>query len=996
METITTPTEIETIVQHILSERRIPSSTYRLQMRPEFTFRDALEILPYLYELGISDYYTSPLFKPRTGSTHGYDVVDYHNLNPALGNQDDFDALVKALREHNMGLLLDHVPNHMGNGAENAWWMDVLENGPTSSYTDFFDIDWRPPKWELENRVLLPVLGDHYGKVLEAGDFSLSYQNSNFSLNYGPMCWPVIVGTWEHIMAGCREELVNQLDEDHEAIQELDSILTVLRHLPHYAELEEDRVRERRREESIIRRRFATLYQAYPEVKTSLEAALIVLNGTAGDRRSFDHLDQIISGQPYRLAFWRVAADEINYRRFFDINDMAAIRTEFPHVFESVHQLIFELFRQGKITGLRIDHPDGLWDPPGYFLQLQEGYVNARAAHYASTTEAATESSERLKRMFRQTELIKTEWPLYIVAEKILSEIEPLPLDWAVYGTTGYDFMIAVNGIFINRDHVHAFDELYSRFIGQRLNFRELVYHNKKLIMRNSLASEMNARAQQLARLVERNRCLRGFTLNGLTFALSEVVACLSIYRTYITGPGLISERDSYYIEAAVNEAKERNPRYPASVFDFVRDTLLLQNIYDFEEADRGKLIEFVTQFQQITGPVMAKSVEDTTFYVYNRLTSLNEVGGNPEQFGIGLDDFHKHNLWHLEHWPQTMLALSTHDTKRGEDTRARINVLSEIPSDWEAAIWRWADINSTAKTEVDGQPAPDRNDEYLLYQSLIGTWPEVCEITTEYIGRITTYMGKATNEAKVHTSWITADEDYDTALKNFIERILANPTFTDDLNTFQRRTAYYGVFNSMSQTLLKFAAPGVPDTYQGCETWNFSLVDPDNRNLVDYLRLRQTLDDIKACIQEDLSGLMQQFLRNPQDDRLKLFLTYITLNFRRSHKELFKNGDYQPLAATGDQARHVCAFRRTYGDKTVIAVAPALVVALTRGIEHPPVGGEVWMNTRLLLDDPAGQQYKNVLSGEILTVEENQKARGLFLASILNQFPVALLERMK
>jgi (1->4)-alpha-D-glucan 1-alpha-D-glucosylmutase len=674
---------------------------------------------------------------------------------------------------------------------------------------------------------------------------------------------------------------------------------------------------------------------------------------------------------------------------------MAAIRTEFPHVFETMHQLIFDLFRQGKITGLRIDHPDGLWDPPGYFLQLQEGYANARAAYHASTPEAAAKASERLKQMFGQTELIKTEWPLYVVAEKILSEIEPLPQDWAVYGTTGYDFMIAVNGIFINRDHVHAFDELYSRFIGEHMDFREMVYHNKKLIMRNSLASEMNARAQQLARLVESNRCFRGFTLNGLTFVLSEVVACMSIYRTYITGPGMISERDRFYIEAAVKEAKERNPRYPISVFDFVRDTLLLQNIYDFEEADRSKLIEFVTQFQQITGPVMAKSVEDTTFYVYNRLTSLNEVGGNPEQFGIGLDDFHKHNLWHLEHWPHTMLALSTHDTKRGEDTRARINVLSEIPGDWEAAIWRWSAVNAEAKVDVEGSPAPDRNDEYLLYQTLVGTWPVDGDVTPEYIERITTYMAKATNEAKVHTSWITANNEYDEALKNFVERILSNPDFTGDFAAFQYRTAYYGVFNSLSQTLLKYTSPGVPDTYQGCETWNFSLVDPDNRRLVDYPHLRQILDEITKCRQEDHQGLLRQFIQSPQDERIKLFLTHMTLNFRRSHQALFENGDYQVLTAVGEQARHVCAFRRSYREEEVLIIAPVLVVALTRGVERMPIGDEVWMNTRLPLDDASGRQYRNVLTGEVLTIEGAQ-SRELSLGTILNQFPVAMLERME
>ncbi|MBI5671450.1 MAG: malto-oligosyltrehalose synthase [Chloroflexi bacterium] len=973
----------------------MPTATYRLQLRPEFTFRDALAVLPYLQALGISDYYVSPLFQPRTGSTHGYDVVDYHTLNPALGSREELDALVTALQKRGMGLLLDHVPNHMGNGADNAWWMDVLANGPASRYADFFDIDWRPPKRELENKVLLPVLGDHYGRVLEAGDLRLEYQDGTFALHYGQSWWPVIVGTWTPILSACRDMLLNLTGDDHEAVLELDSLLTALRHLPHYADLAAERIRERQREQAVIQRRFGALHQAYPAVHRALAEALSLLNGNPDDRRSFDSLDRIINDQPYRLAFWRVAADEINYRRFFDINDMAAVRTEFEHVFETVHRLVFELLRQGKVTGLRIDHPDGLWDPPGYFLQLQEGHINALASEYASSPEAAAEAVGRIRSLFQQHDLIKTEWPLYIVAEKILSEIEPLPQDWAVYGTTGYDFMIAVNGIFVNRDHVHAFDDLYSRFIGQRFDFRELVYHNKKLIMRLSLASELNARAQQLARLVERNRCFRGFTLNGLTFALSEVVACLSIYRTYITGPGTVSERDRHYLMEAVEEAKRRNPRYPVAVFDFVRDTLLLDNIYDFDEADRGNLIEFVMQFQQITGPVMAKSVEDTTFYIYNRLVSLNEVGGNPEQFGIGLDDFHRHNLWHQEHWPHTMLALSTHDTKRGEDTRARINVLSELPSEWEAAIWRWTNLNASAKTEVDGQPAPDRNDEYLIYQTLVGVWPDDDGITPEFVERIVTYMDKATNEAKVHTSWVTANHDYDNAVRHFIERILADANFIRDFSAFQRRTAYYGIFNSLAQTLLKFTSPGVPDTYQGCEVWNFSLVDPDNRRPIAYPDLQRMLDNLQRCVQEDRAALLADLLQQPQDSHIKLYLTHTALNFRQQHQSLFQNGAYHPLPASGDKARHVCAFQRSFQDQAVIVVAPVLVIALTDGSARLPTGGEVWHNTRLLLDDEAGQQYHNILTGEHYTVQAEHGQTGLPMADVLGRFPVALLERL-
>jgi (1->4)-alpha-D-glucan 1-alpha-D-glucosylmutase len=990
------PDSIESIVQDILSQRRIPVSTYRVQFNPAaFKFEDALEIVDYLHELGISDLYASPLFKSRPGSTHGYDVVDYNRLNPALGTQAEFDALAQALRGREMGLLLDIVPNHMGIGTENIWWMDVLENGPMSPYAQFFDIDWVRSE-RVRNQVLLPILGDHYGRVLEAGELRVDYANSRFSLHYYDTRFPVNIGTCDHLLEVCYEEL--PFDEMDEIKQELASIITAIKNLPDYRQL--DRQQERLREQTIIRRRFETLYNEHPEVGAALERAITFINGVKGAPDSFEPLASLIRRQPYRLAYWRTAADEINYRRFFDVNELASVRNEVPAVFQQTHRLIFQLAAEGKVTGLRVDHPDGMWNPPGYFMQLQEGYTEARASRYDIPAELCSAVVGSLATRLHNPILLKNYYPIFVLVEKILSEIEPLPNDWSVYGTTGYDFMIAVNGIFVNRDHVHAFDRLYSNFIGHHFDFRELIYETKKQIMTHSLASELHSRSLMLTRIVTRNRRFQGFTLNSLTGALTEFIACLSIYRTYITGPGTVSDRDRFYIEEAIDEAIRRNPRSPRSIFEFLRDTLLLQNIYEFPEHERGNLIEFLMKFQQITGPVMAKSVEDTTFYIYNRLVSLNEVGGNPEQFGIGVDDFHKHNAWHREHWQHTMTSLSTHDTKRSEDVRARLNVLSEIPGEWEAAVWRWREMNVSAKTMIDHTAAPDANDEYLLYQTLVGALPFGFDpkdgaAHQEFEERIVQYMQKAINEAKVHTSWINPNEPYNTAMQQFITTILSNPAFMNDLTIFQRRVSFFGQFNALSQTLLKFVSPGIPDTYQGSELWDFSLVDPDNRRPVDYTLRRYGLRSIQERMARDRKGLTQELLRDSANGYIKLYITHLALKCRRENPEMFAEGDYAPVETAGAKAGHVCAFTRSLNGESILCAVPVLVVGLTEGVERTPTGGEVWRDTRLMTGK-AGDRYRNLFTDEEVTVKTEQGTTGLWAAEVFEQFPVALLEKVE
>jgi (1->4)-alpha-D-glucan 1-alpha-D-glucosylmutase len=969
---------------------RIPTATYRLQFHKDFGFAQAKELIEFLHDLGISDVYASPIFKARAGSSHGYDVVDHSQIDPALGGEDAFEVFTTALKTRGMGLILDIVPNHMGIGENsNAWWMDVLENGSSSSYATYFDIDWQPVNPHLENKVLLPILEDQYGIVLEDGKLRLTHEDGAFFVYYYDTKLPIAPGTYGSILERRLDSLTEILGKDNPSVLELQSILTAINHLPPRTELDPEKLEERRREKEIIKRRIAALYHESAEVRESIDLTIAEFNGTVGDPRSFDLLDRLMDAQAYRLAFWRVAGEEINYRRFFDINELAAIRTETAEVFQTTHQLILRLLVEGNATGLRVDHPDGLWDPAAYFQQLQQSYIYQRAQSRQGTPLDAFPSQNR-------NEMLR--WPLYIVAEKILAEGESLPEDWAVYGTTGYDFLNDVNGIFVRRASRRAFDKIYSDFVGSKSNYRDLVNSRKKMIMLISLASEINSLSHQLDRISERNRHYRDFTLNSLTFAIREVIACLSVYRTYANAStGRVSERDQKYIDAAVEEAKKRNPRTARSLFDFINDTLQLKNLARFREQDRQHVIDFVMHLQQVTGPVMAKAVEDTSFYIFNRLVSLNEVGGEPEHFGLSLEDFHRQNSARLRHWPHSMLASSTHDTKRSEDVRARINVLSEIPADWRATVARWSRLNAAKKSLVDGELAPDCNDEYLFYQTLLGIWPNeplTPEQFAEFRERIGAYMHKAIKEAKVHTSWVNPNEAYDHALENFVRQVLvtgADDGFVSDLARFQKQIAYAGMLNSLSQTLLKIAAPGVPDFYQGAELWDLSLVDPDNRRPVDYGKRRAWLAEIKRREKEDRRALLRDLLGHWQDGKLKLYVVYQALNFRRAHRAIFRDGDYAPLTASGALKEHICAFARTHNGACVLAIVPRFVQKFLSPAGLAP-SGEFWADTSLTLPGGVGPRWRNVFTGEEIETIHGERRMELPVVRLFESFPVALL----
>lgn len=965
---------------------RIPVATYRLQFNRWFTFADACRIVPYLHSLGITDCYASSFLKAIPGSLHGYDLVDPTSLNPELGTEETYREFTRALKDHGMGTILDVVPNHMGIGKSvNAWWTDVLENGPSSPYSTFFDIDWNPVKPELKDKVLLPILGDQYGTELENQKITLHYEDGGFHIRYHDHRLPVAPKPSAWILTHRLDELIQQAAPDDPGVEELQSIITALSHLPSRSERDPQRVAERYREKKIIKMRLAALVGGNETIRAFALENVRLFNGSKGEPRSFDLLDALLNEQAYRLAHWRVAAEEINYRRFFDINELAAIRMENPAVFPETHQLVFRLLREGAVTGLRIDHVDGLYDPASYLRQLQ-AWARTELLAPASGREPPGQ-------------------PLYLIVEKIFSKGETLPEDWPVHGTTGYDFLNLLNGFFVDVAHAQVLDDIYARFIRRRISFEDLTYEAKLLIMQVSMASEINVLGHQLNLLSERDRHSRDFTLNSLTHAIREIIACFPVYRTYVTpGSESVMERDHAYIQRAVANAKRKNPALSGLVFDFVRD-LLLKRTDDRLQEHRDDALRFVMKFQQATSPVMAKGVEDTAFYIYNRLVSLNEVGGAPDQFGIPVAAVHKRMRERQAHWPGSLSATSTHDTKRSEDVRARINVLSEMPQAWKTRLARWSKLNKKHKTTLDGQLAPDRNEEYLLYQTLIGAWPLApCDESQcrTFCDRIQAYMAKALKEAKVHTSWANPDEAYESAVHLFIERLLdrskPNP-FMADFLPFQEQIAEYGMYNALSQVLLKITAPGVPDFYQGTELWEFSLVDPDNRRPVDYSLRARMLADLQGACKEggpDRRSLTHELLVNRADGRIKLYETMTALTYRRDHSALFLNGEYVPLESQGAKKDNLCAFARIRGEQAIVAVVPRLVARLIPDAKTPPLGREVWGNTWVTVPSwRPGSPYRNLFTGETMTSETRNGQQAVHLAQVFSEFPVALLERV-
>lgn len=960
---------------------RIPVATYRLQLNRTFTFQDATQLIPYLDDLGITDLYCSPYFRAVPGSLHGYDVVDPTTLNPEIGSEADYRAMIEELQRHGMGHLLDVVPNHMGITQQiNAWWQDVLENGPISPHAAFFDIDWDPLKTELRNKVLLPILGNQYGVVLENQELQIEYQDGRYIIRYYEHRLPVAPKASVRILAHRLKEFVDAEGAGSPHVMELQSIITALTHLPPRDALDPEAVVERYREKEIIRRRLSVLMETTATIREFLDENVRQINGIKGDPRSFDLLDALLNDQAYRLADWRVAAEEINYRRFFDINELAALRMENPEVFEASHQLVFRLLKEGAVTGLRIDHVDGLYDPPDYLQKLQ-GWARKEWPEVA-------DSENR---------------PLYLIVEKILGANEKIPESWPVHGSTGYDFLALINGLFVNRATERSIDAAYARFIGMEKTFEELAYQCKRLIMNVSMASELNVLGHQLNRLSERDRRSRDYTLNSLTHAIREIIACFPVYRTYITAsPEGILDRDRAFIRQAVVKAKRRNPALSGLVFEFVRDLLL--QAADARQPHDAERLRFVLKFQQTTSPVTAKGIEDTAFYRYHRLVSLNEVGADPQHFGATPTMVHQQLKERQGRWPATLSATATHDTKRGEDVRMRIAVLSEVPKLWSQQTTQWRKVNRKWKVSAEQGLAPSADDEYLLYQTLIGAWPLTQLDEQEYEGfcaRIQGYMNKAIREAKVHTSWVNSDHEYEEAMRQFVAGVLNRAEakdFFDEFLPFQRRIAQYGMYNSLAQLLIKIAAPGVPDFYQGTELWDFNLVDPDNRRPVDFGLRRRVLAAVRSATDsvQARQDLLKDLLTHRVDGRIKLWLTREGLRYRREHAELFRLGEYVPLQVLGAKREHIFAFARIHGDQAVVVVVPRLLTSVIKDPAELPIGERIWGDTKVTM--PAwkeGSPYRNVLTGRQSVTLPDEGRQVIAVADILGECPVALMERI-
>jgi (1->4)-alpha-D-glucan 1-alpha-D-glucosylmutase len=878
----------------------VPTSTYRLQLNAKFTFDQAAAVAPYLKELGVSHVYCSPYLQAAPGSMHGYDVVDHERVNEELGGEDAHRRFCERLKELGLGQVLDIVPNHMVIGSRNRYWWDVLENGPASLYSAWFDIDWKSPEVKLYSKVLIPVLGHQYGRVLAEKQLRLEQNCNRFQVRYFDQEFPLA----PHTLAIILKRAAVQIPDDTVKFI-ADSLLL----LPACDTTDHVLVQDRHRDKNVIYSLLKHLCDEKPQLKAAIQTAMDFIND------DIDALDEILNQQNYRLAYWRTADQELGYRRFFDINTLIGVRVERPYVFDATHCRIFEWLEAGVLDGVRIDHPDGLRDPKQYLVRLRTRFPH-----------------------------------IWIIGEKILEPGEFLREDWPIDGTSGYDFMNVCNGLLVYGPGLEEFSTIYADFVGQNEPFDKMVHQNKLDVEQEALGSDVNRLANIFVEICEMHRDQRDYTRAEIKRAIREVAACFSIYRTYVVPErNEISDEDREQIFSAIALAKPRRTDIEPNLFDFIGEVLVAN--------ERGaQESEFTMRFQQFTSPVMAKGVEDTAFYCFNRMIGLNEVGGSPARDGMTLQGFHDY-LTHMQATrPLTMTALSTHDTKRCDDVRARLAVLTEVPAKWHSVLSAWADRNEAFKTEGN----PDRNTEYFLYQTLIGAWP----ISEE---RLSAYMEKAVREAKQRTNWIQPDKGFEEQLQSFIHQLLQSREFTANLEELVNELNAAGQSNSLAQSLLHYTAPGVPDTFQGGELWDFRLVDPDNRGLVDYELRYSMLKDLKQGL------TIEEIMQRADTGMPKLWLAHQALGLRGEHPEWFQaDADYVPLLAAGEKAEHVIAFIRA---GRVLTVASRWALRLENN----------WTDTRLTI--PIGS-WHNLLTGDLI------RGGCAAMQDLLKRFPVALLVR--
>ena len=924
-------------------EAPIPEATYRLQFHRGFGFRDAAALAPYLAQLGISHVYASPYLKARPGSTHGYDIVDHGQLNPELGDEAAFRGMVAAFRDCGLGQVLDFVPNHMGvGGSDNPWWLDVLEWGPASEYSGWFDIDWDPDRRYLRDKLLVPLLGEQYGAVLEAGQLVLRFEPETGSF----AVWAYDT----HKLPICPLHYHRVLGDDH---PELELLGDAFSGLPDWR----PRIAQRAKD---LQSELGVLARGRSDVRRAVQAAVDRINGEPGHLETWRELNALIDDQHWRAAHFRVAADDINYRRFFDINELAGLRMELPELFEHAHRLAFELLRDGVLDGLRIDHVDGLLDPKGYLLRLREN--------------APT--------------------PFYLVVEKILARHEALREDWPVEGTTGYEFANLVLGLLVDPSGEEGFTRAYAAFTGEHRAFDEIVHDCKIRIILYEMASELNVLARDAARVARQNPRTADFTRNILQRALKEIVACFPVYRTYVDGAAQPTEADRRDIDWAAAHARRNETDIDPSVFDFLNRFLTTDLVAQPRSGfSRQSVVRFAMRVQQYSGPVMAKGLEDTALYRYNRFVALNEVGGHPNHFGVTLAAFHRANAQRAERWPHSMLGTSTHDTKRGEDTRARLAVLSEMPEEWARQVQAWSRILRARRGDVEGTAPPDRNDEYLLYQLLLGAWPaELTAIESpdpeklrSFAERIEGAMVKSLREAKLRSTWASPNTAYEEAMLGFVRDALdtARPNaFLSAFLPFQEHVARLGIRNSLVQTALKLTLPGMPDIYQGAELWDLSLVDPDNRSPVNYRTRIDLLQQIAALLKQNRRTAIRDMLENWRDGRVKLAVIATLLAYRREHPKLFAQGGYEPLIAIGPRADQICAFARSHEED-------AIVVAAARFPGH--CGAECdWTGTEIPWPQAVGWEthWRDLLDGRVI----ERPGERIAIEAVMADLPVAVL----
>ena len=920
-----------------------PRATYRLQLSRSFGFADVAKIADYLAAIGISHVYASPFLRARSGSLHGYDIVDHNALNAELGTQTDFELMSRALQRCSLGLILDYVPNHMGvGGADNPQWLDVLEWGRASAYAEWFDIDWDPESLHLRDKVLVPFLGDQYGAALQAGDLRLRFNPQEGSLAvwaYDAHKLPISPLDYADVI-GNQHPALERIGDEFAAIGEAVSQMP------------------RRAEE--LKAMLAAEYSRDEKVRQELDRAVSRFNSTAS------RLDRLIQRQHWRAAFFRVAADDINYRRFFNINDLAGIRMESPDLFDHAHRLVAKWLADGTLDGLRIDHIDGLYDPQQYLQRLR-----------------GTASR-----------------PFYLVVEKVLARHEALRDDWPVEGTTGYDFAREVTGLLIDPAGAEPLSSAYQQFTGNSVSFEETVRRSKLRITDNEMASELHALAREAVRVARQNPVTTDFTQNILQRAIRQIVACFPVYRTYVSGEG-ITEIDRRYIDWAIQLARRKEPELDPSVFHFLQSLLSTDLVSSPRSGfSRHSVLRVAQKFQQFTGPVMAKGFEDTALFIYDRLLALNEVGSDPNQFGISISSFHKANAERAEDWPATMLSTSSHDTKRGEDVRARLAVLSELPDEWEQQVNAWSRILRARRGDLNGTAPPSRNDEYFFYQLLVGSWPaELCGAQTNggsarsasyrpecvlanYTERLQAAMQKAVREGRTNSNWISPNAEYEAAVASFIQDALdpdRSEAFLSVFRSFANRVAAYGMQNSLVQLVLKLTSTGVPDIYQGCELWDLSLGDPDSRRPVDYTARCEQFRRVQAQLLTDRRRAIHELYENWQDGSIKLLALHALLEQRKSNSELFAKSTYQPLASTGPCADQVCAFVRQSETSSLI-VAAKLFPA--RSADHGS-----WTPT--ILECPAGwTDGRDVFTGRALRAADGAYSA----ADLFADLPVAVL----